>query len=296
MAVVRSALSLREPVLPPAQRSVPQAGRVYSMSHHRPARADGFIFYALAVTAQLQGTAPIHARNLASLFCDDDEVCDWLHETWLPEERAHAAQIQDYIVRLWPDFRWQESYTRFLHAFRDRRCGTIAAQRAGLSALGCCLMEAEVALMFRVLSAYTADPELKRLMLSISAAKLRHYNFYRDALGRLEKRSPSSALHKALTVLRCQKAVEDGDIALAFRPLNAHWGRNAPFRMMDYPTFLACAGKVMGHFYPFDEARRLLVDPLRRQGPLSALFVALALRYVERLYVARGRLAPSGFL
>ncbi|MBI4756569.1 MAG: ferritin-like domain-containing protein [Betaproteobacteria bacterium] len=263
------------------------------VAHHRPARADGFVFYSVAISTLLQGAAPVHVRNLSALFGEDEDVRVWLYQVWLQEETQHSQMLQTYVGQVWPEFNLKDSFSRYLFALRDRMGQPREQRPPGLEALACCLMEAEAALMFRVLSVYTPDPELKRLMLQISATKLRHYNFYRETMERLEQQSPSPALHKALTVLRCQRDVEDGNLALAFRPLNAHWGRNVPFGMMDYGLFLAHAGKVMGQYYPFEEVRRLLVAPLRRHGPLSALFVGLALRYVERLYVARGRLAPA---
>jgi hypothetical protein len=153
-----------------------------------------------------------------------------------------------------------------------------------LEALARCVTETETAMIYRCLSTYTPDTELKALMMAMSKDEVRHYSYFRGVFDRYDARERNSFWTKAKTIVARSKLVWKEDLALAFKQLNSCWRGKQPFQALNYSQFLSMAGRVMKEHFPFEVTKRMLFRPLRSGGWLEKFIIDMLAKIVRGQY------------
>jgi hypothetical protein len=248
------------------------------------ARTDAFSFYSLAMISFLESAVPNYVQNLFPFYSGNREMQDWLRLVWLPEERRHGGLTKKYIFRRWPGFDWEGGYATFLAYYRPRCEHSLLRPSPALEALARCVTETETALIYRCISRYTLDPELKALMSAMSKDEVRHYAYFRGVFDHYDSSERNSFWRKANTIVIRSGLVRDEDLALAFSPLNRCWAGRQPFASLNYRQFLAAASRVMRQHFAFVAAKRMLFRPLQRGRWLEDRIIDMLAALIRRQY------------
>jgi hypothetical protein len=254
-------------------------------------RSDSFTFYALTAISFLESTVGNYVENMAPYFKNNPAICRWLETVWLPEEAEHGHLAREYVEAIWPEFDLERGYNAFFQQYWPRCDHNLLRPSPALEALARCVTEAEATMIYRCIASYASDPEIKALMKKLSSDEVRHYTYFRDVFDTYDATENNSFLRKARTIIARSQLVRDEDIALAFLPLNDAWRGTIPFVPLSYPQFLAKAGMVARHHFPFEAAKRMLFRPLATGSKVEDLAFNLMAWLVRRQYSIRGKIA-----
>lgn len=236
-------------------RKQPSAQRVIT-------RHNALVFYGLAVASFLESAIPLHASALLDVFAGDKELRAWIEDTWWPVKSAHARQIRACVEALWPEFDWDSAYGEFYEVYRPLVCVGRGAGGPAREALVRCVSASQTAAIYRCLGMIADDPEVRRLLHSMSAAEAGHFDRFRAGYERLSRSERLGPLAKYRTIVACAERARDVDVQLAYARLNApHWYGSAPFPELSYREFVIRAGKAVCRHLKIGLWQRLLFRP-----------------------------------
>lgn len=243
---------------------------MYAQSSTEP-----YLFYTCSIISFLESRVDTYVENLEPFFECDPATKFWLENVWLPEEQEHGNLMKLYVEERWPRFLWEQGFDEFSNLYIPQ-CSTEKLRHSvGLEALARCVTETEATMIYRCLSAYAIDPELKQLLKRMSTDEVRHYRKFRDLHKQYELVEKNGFLSKARTLLSRSELVRDEDIALAFQPLNNNWDKAQPFMPWNYEMFLKYTANVMSENFPFREAKKMLFHPISSGKLIEKILIEL---------------------
>lgn len=246
---------------------------------------DKFSFYTCAIISFLESRVSTYVDNLEPIFRCDANTLKWLQETWLPEEAAHGRLMRSFVESTWPDFDWEFGFAEFSALYLPRCATEKLRPSVGLEALARCVTEAQATMIYRCLASYTKDPDLKALLKRMSADEARHFRKFKDLHLFHQSAERNSLLARVRTLLARSQLVRDEDLALAFAPLNGAWKCPPPFSSWSYAAFLEATAQVMKQHFPFKEAQRMLLNPLRTSSLVWRVGSAIIAKLVTRQFL-----------
>lgn len=230
-----------------------------------------FLFYSCAIISFLESRVDTYVENLEPFFEADQETRQWLKDVWLPEEQAHGQMMRAYVEKSWPSFQWHAGFEEFSSLYVPQCATEKLRDSVALEALARCVTETEATMIYRCLASHSADPELSTLLTRMSTDEVRHYRMFKDVHARYESKEKNSFLTKAKTLLARSELVRDEDLALAFKPLNHHWTGEVPFPPWTYADLMKKTAAVIKDHFPFQQATRMLLHPLKTGGRLNRI-------------------------
>ena len=245
---------------------------------------DSFLFYSITISSLLESTAGTFVENLEPIYGNDPKLNQWLKTVWLPEELHHGELTKSYVTNTWPGFDWDSAYQQFFKNYQPRCHWENLRRTPALEALTRCVTEAETTMFYRCVEDYARSNQLKELMRQMSKDEARHFGVFRRVFDSYDQVENNSFLKKAQLLVRRSQLIRDEDLAMAFEYLNSSWKSPKPFQELSYQAFIVRAGEVMSVHFPFEQAKRMLLKPLRTEGKLNRLAVELVSTLVRRLY------------
>lgn len=121
-------------------------------------------------------------------------------------------------------------------------------------------------------------------MRRMSTDEARHYSRFLRIFNQYNARERNSYWNKAKIIVSRSEHVRDGDLTMAFKPLNAYWVSQKPFTALSYAALLVLAGRIMREHFQTKEASRLLFQPLGKGRRVGALIVSVLASVVKRQY------------
>lgn len=154
-------------------------------------RDDTVLFHMVSSASLIEFASGVYTRNLVEFFHDDDEVVNWLTQSWEKEELQHGEALKRYVQTAWPDLDWESAYEGFIAELVPYYSVDRLARTRALEMVGRCVVESGTATFYRMMSALASEPVLKRVAKKISADEVRHYkHFYRYYLRYREIEKP----------------------------------------------------------------------------------------------------------
>lgn len=240
---------------PQFDRKQPSAQRVIT-------RHNGLVFYGLAAASFLETAIPLHASALLDIFSGDENLRCWIENTWWPVKSAHARETRACVEALWPEFDWGSAYGEFYEAYRPLVCAGRSAGGPAREALARSVSASQTAAIYRCLGTTADDPQVRRLLYSMSADEAAHFDRFRRAYEHLGRRERLGLLASYRTIVTCAKRARDVDVQLAYARLNApHWYGGTPFPELSYRDFVLRMGGVVRRHLKIGPSQRLLFRP-----------------------------------
>jgi hypothetical protein len=249
-------------------------------------RDDTVLFHMVSSASLIEFASGVYTRNLVEFFHDDDEVVDWLTQSWEKEELQHGEALKRYVQTAWPDLDWESAYEGFIAELVPYYSVDRLARTRALEMVGRCVVESGTATFYRMMSALASEPVLKRVAKKISADEVRHYkHFYRYYLRYREIEKPGrSAVLRMLWARSSEIDAEDVVYAVKhiLRVRNPHvrWHRS------EYEAVRNASLRLARPHYPYRMAVKMLLKPLGLNAAISRV-VAPAAAYAARLFFLR---------
>ena len=167
---------------PPANHSARAAWSVDSIPYDTldPGRVrdDAVLFYMVSSASLVEFASGVYTRNLTEFFHDDDEVVDWLTQSWEKEELQHGEALKRYVEAAWPDLDWESAYEGFIAELLPCYSVDRLAPTRALEMVGRCVVESGTAAFYRMMSSLATEPVLKQVASQISVDEVRHYKHF----------------------------------------------------------------------------------------------------------------------
>ena len=221
-------------------RAISNANRSFA---HRPVqlvivRANGPLFYSVAAAALLESDVARCAERMLHFFAGDRELCAWIRDEWQPRKAARAVELRQYVEATWPEFDWPaacEHYRALTEA--DGGPGPKRATAAH-EALARCMAAAQTALVYRTLSRWADDAQLREMVRTMAQEEALSLPRFRAAFEQRAKVHRLSFIGAWRTALACARGARDTHLPLAFNALSLQWGSSAPFPAIGYHEFV----------------------------------------------------------
>jgi len=144
---------------------------------HARVRDNEDLFFVLAGASFVESGSDIYTHNLVEYF-GESPVAQWLAQHWEPEELQHGRALRAYIEQVWPEFEWDEAYSRFLAEYSTYCAVEQLEPTPALELAARCVVETATATLYRSLQDYASEPVLKELAGRIRSDEVRHYKYF----------------------------------------------------------------------------------------------------------------------
>jgi hypothetical protein len=230
---------------------------------HRPihvvlARANGPLFYGVAIASLLEATASLSAQRLLHFIRKDSGLGEWVMTSWLPGKVARAQALQAYVEKRWPEYDWARACEQY------RACanaeGGLGPRHASAAQelLARCVAAAQAGLFYRALAHSADDPELREIAREMAQVEAESFQRFRKAyeLGASAQRFGFALAWR--TARACVRTARDTHVQLAFRAISAQCGSHVPFPVLSYDEFIMRMRRVIERHAEIGTPERIL--------------------------------------
>lgn len=231
---------------------------------HRPihvvlARANGPLFYGVAIASLLEATAPLSVQRLLRFVRNDGAFCAWVMGDWLPHKAASARALQVYVEKRWPEYDWARACEQY------RACATGEGglgprhATAAQELLARCVAAAQAGLFYRGLARWADDPDLRQMARAMAQGEAKSFQQFRKAY---EARASAQRFGFAMawrTARACVRTARDIHVQLAFRAINTQCGSHVPFPVLSYDEFITRMRRVIERHSEIGTPERILL-------------------------------------
>jgi hypothetical protein len=248
-------------------------------------RTDKDLFYLLTAASFVEITSDWYTRNLIEYFQGDAEVEAWLKWVWEPQELRHGKALKRYIQRVWPDFDWEQCYSRFTEEFSQFcKVEKLGPTRA-LEMASRCLVETGTATLYTMIHRLTREPVLRLLTANIRADEICHFKYFYRYFLRYRDREHTRPW-EVLGVLYARSVrIDNEDAYYAFKHVFEACHPNVSFHDDEYKTIRSHYLKAAKHCYPLAMAVKMSLKPMGLNRALSHTIVPLVIAALKALYL-----------
>jgi hypothetical protein len=233
---------------------------------HRPihivlVRANGPLFYSVAAASLLEAIAPLYAQRLLHLAHADSTLANWLESEWLPHKKDRARILQDYVERTWPEFDWTCAHEQ--HRAAAAADGGLGPQRPTVAheLLARCVAAAQSGVIYRCLSRWADDPELRAIAARIAQHEADWFTRFRAAYDDAARAHRFGIATAWRTARACVCTARDTHLPLVFHAIGAQCSPQVPFPVLRYSEFLRRMRPVIQRYAAPASPERLLFRP-----------------------------------
>ena len=224
-------------------------------------RFNGLMFHGLATASFLETAVPLHVNRLAGVFAGHPEVGLWLERVWWPQRAGSGRALRDYLDATWPEFDWSAAYEEFFETYSPLYTRDSTNAGPAPAALGMCAAEAQAAVFYRALANCADEPVLRALVSRAARDHAGHFDHFRSLYERCNGHARFGFAATLRAVHECSRSAREGDVAVAFRPLDEHWGGCRPFPGLGYREFLERMTQLIERHAGLGRVERLLFRP-----------------------------------
>ncbi len=258
--------------------------------HIEPGRIAGSQdwFYLLAGASFVETLSDLYTRNLREYYRQNATVSAWLGEEWELEELQHGRALREYVLRVWPEFRWDEAYARFVEAYAPLcRCDLLGPTPA-LEMASRCVVETGTSSFYTMIQHASPEPVLSQLAARIRSDEVHHYKYFLRFFREYQKKERVSRWKVLRELWRRVSEADQEDSYLAVKCAYETSNPGQEFGSGDFSHLRKrMSGWVRKH-YPFEMAVKMLLKPVALPPLLNRLMLPLLTRGA-RLVVAGGQ-------
>ena len=248
-------------------------------------RGDTVLFYMVSSASLVEFASGVYTRNLTEFFDDDDEVVDWLTQTWEKEELQHGEALKRYVQAAWPDLDWESAYEGFIAELLPCYSVDRLAPTRALEMVGRCLVESGTATFYRMMSALATEPVLKEVARKISADEVRHYkHFYRYYLRYREIEKPGRSAVLRMLWARASE-IDAEDVVYAVKHILRTHDPSVPWHRSKYEAVRNASLRRARRHYPYTMATKMLLKPLGLNAAISRVVAPAAASAARLLFL-----------
>ena len=240
------------------------------------------LFYMVAGASFIETTSDLYTRNLVRHFSGNEEVREWLEQSWEPEELQHGRALREYVRHAWPEFDWDGQYARFFADYSALCKPEMLLPERSLELASRCVVEMGTASYYTALHHASTEPVLAQLAKHIFEDEVGHYKYfykyfrhYRD----LENTSRTQVLGALWHRL---KVIEDEDSYIALKHVHATRHPDQPYDKAVYKEIMGRIRKLAGKHIPHRMSVNMLLTPLD-MAPMARRVVQPVMESVARL-------------
>jgi rubrerythrin len=222
------------------------------------------LFYLITAASFVEIAAELYADNLATYFCDDQEIVDWLQTSWKKEEVRHGQTLRKYVETVWPEFNWETAYADFYNEYSKKCVISPYGSSRALEMVARCVVETGTATFYEALAALTSEPVLQGITLNIRAEEINHYKNFYYFFNKLASGHPVSRLRILLTILSRLIEARNDDSECALWHVYCHDNENVSEpNKAEFKKIYDLLAKTIKSHYPVAVAIKMLIKPLR---------------------------------
>ena len=248
-------------------------------------RNDTVLFHMVSSASLVEFASDVYTRNLAKFFHDDDEVVDWLTQSWEKEELQHGEALRRYVQAAWPDLDWESAYEGFIAELLPCYSVDRLAPTRALEMVGRCLVESGTATFYRMMSALATEPVLKEVARKISADEVRHYkHFYRYYLRYREIEKPGRSAVLRMLWARSSE-IDTEDVVYAVKHILRVHNPHVRWQRSEYEAVRNASLRLARRHYPYAMATKMLLKPLGLNAAISRVVAPAAASAARLLFL-----------
>jgi rubrerythrin len=248
-------------------------------------RNDTVLFHMVSSASLVEFASDVYTRNLAKFFHDDDEVVDWLTQSWEKEELQHGEALRRYVQAAWPDLDWESAYEGFIAELVPCYSVDRLAPTRALEMVGRCLVESGTATFYRMMSALATEPVLKEVARKISADEVRHYkHFYRYYLRYREIEKPGRSAVLRMLWARSSE-IDTEDVVYAVKHILRVHNPHVRWQRSEYEAVRNASLRLARRHYPYAMATKMLLKPLGLNAAISRVVAPAAASAARLLFL-----------
>jgi hypothetical protein len=223
---------------------------------------DEFLFYLLVSASIVEILSDKYSANLIEHFDGNEEVTNWLRESWQVEEVQHGRTLRAYVQKVWPEFDWQAAHDGFWGEYAPLCQSDQLEPHRGLELVARCVVETGTSTFYRALFSYVNEPVLRQILTNIRTDEASHYAHFRryfQTYNAIEKHGFFAVIG---AIIRRMKEVQGEDGYIAFK--HVYLLRN-PGKRFDEAEWVRYNKAIKHHardHYPYEMAVKMLVKPI----------------------------------
>ena len=248
-------------------------------------RGDTVLFYMVSSASLVEFASGVYTRNLTEFFDDDDEVVDWLTQSWEKEELQHGEALKRYVQAAWPDLDWESAYEGFIAELLPCYSVDRLAPTRALEMVGRCVVESGTAAFYRMMSSLATEPVLKQVASQISVDEVRHYkHFYRYYLRYREIEKPGRSAVLRMLWARASE-IDAEDVVYAVKHILRTHDPSVPWHRSKYEAVRNASLRRARRHYPYTMATKMLLKPLGLNAAISRVVAPAAASAARLLFL-----------
>lgn len=232
------------------------------------------LFLLLTAGSFIEAASIIYARNLAEFFNGDQEVTEWLINTWEREEVQHGKALRRFIVSVWPDFNWESAYNEFLAEILPKSTVELLEHTRALEMVGRCVIEIGTSSIYRAIHELVEEPVLMLILDKIKRDELRHYKYFYRYFVKYNQTLPHSRASLVGALLRRMFRGRNNSLECAFRC--AFKNRYSDRTSRDFKRITGDLIYQLKQYYPTEMAIKLLCKPLELPTSVQRIIIQFA--------------------
>lgn len=237
------------------------------------------LFYLVTAASFIEIAADLYSNNLAQYFADDPEIVAWLESSWQKEEVRHGTTLRKYAQRAWPQFDWDNAYSKFFEDY-SRKCIISAYEPTHvLEMVARCVVETGTATFYQSLATQTNEPVLKGIALAIRAEEINHYKHFYAYFNKLNVDHITNRWQIFGAVFRriLEARKDDAECAM-WHVFNNCEGSTKKQDLQQFKLLYRQLSKQLKKEYPLEMAAKMLIKPMHLplklaqfiEGPVAA--------------------------
>ena len=246
-------------------------------------RGHDSLFYLVAAASFVEIASDLYTQNLVQHYAADGEVTAWLEASWQHEEVQHGHALRKYVISVWPEFPWDETYQGFLAEYSTLCNMEHFEPTPGLEMVARCVIEMGTASFYKSLSTFANEPVLCDLAGRIQSDEVGHFKHFLRYFERynLQERQSRFRILKAIGHRLLEVRGDDADCAIwhVFHACKPEFSRTSP----EFRRVFSSATQTVRRHFPSGMAVKMLTKPLNLPGVVARLIQPPLAQFAQRV-------------
>jgi len=217
---------------------------------------NNFLFKVITIASFIEITSDLYEKNLLEFYKGDKDICDWLENTWEPEEIQHGKSLKKYVNTIWKDFNWNNAYKNFRNEY-GKLCTIDEFQPSrAKEMLARMVVETGTSTFYRAVHSYAKEidePILAEIAHNIHKDEVYHYDVFDRGFEKYNKEERLGRTDITKVIYNRLKMINDEDVSIAHKHI-------APNESFD--DFKIKTKEFAKKYYPYKMAVKMLMHPL----------------------------------
>ncbi len=217
---------------------------------------NNFLFNLLTIASFIEITSDVYDKNLSIYYKDNEEVVEWLNNTWKIEEIQHGKALKEYINYVWSNFDWEKSYKNFLKGYIPLCKVDNLEDTKAKEMLARMVVETGTSTAYKAIAAYAKDlnePILEQIAKNISKDEVYHYEKFEEIFKYYKDKEKLKNSEIVKILYKRAKDINNEDIKIAYEAIN---------HSKSYDNYMKDVKEFAKKYYPYKMAIKMFIRPL----------------------------------